>query len=552
MKIVHSSLCLLLALYGCGGGSSSPAPASPSSPSPPPVTVVKDYNVAASILDVTTFGATSDEIEWVAEKGLDAWLENQFSLPISYHEPIVRDYIEEYGADPQSTPFPGFYRRFAFFERALTAPDQFRQVVAYALTQFFVVSETGVLQVNPLALSNYYDTLLEHSFGNFRDLLYAVTMHPSMGFYLSHVNNAKTNLEANTFPDENYAREVMQLFSIGLYELNIDGSQRLDDQNRPIATYSNIEIQEFAKIFTGLSYGVTGYSPRSFFGKANAAVNVPMVMFEDFHEPGEKHLLNGEVVPAGQTGMQDIQQAVDNLFNHPNVGPFFGRQLIQRLVSSNPSPEYITRVAEAFNGKDSGVRGDMKAVLTAILTDPEAATSIRVREPFRRFLSLNRSLKASPEDGITYAAAGFQIQNLTGQMVLTAPSVFNFYSPFYRPSGSNGRISPEMQITTEDTIVGYANRVASAIYGGNSIATVINFPRIRLNIEEFIAEVNNPEVFTEKLNRYFFAGQMQEATRSIITNALNQSSQETNINRARLALYLALISPDQAVTGEAL
>jgi uncharacterized protein (DUF1800 family) len=556
MKHSLVALALLALLTACGGGGGGSPPVVPpgsgggsggggsTGPSEP---TAEDYRDAALILDTGTFGARYSDVESVAESGVDAWLDQQFSMPISLHEPIVRVYGAQYGFNNQDSPIPiGLFRRFAFFENALTAPDQLRQVTAYALTQLFVVSQTGVLGNNPLGLSNYYDTLLVHSFGNYRDLLRAVTLHPAMGFYLSHVNNAKTDPNANTFPDENYAREVMQLFTVGLYELNADGTQKLDADGRPIPTYDNTDIREFSKIFTGLAYaGADGLEPQ--FGRNRAVLHTPMVMFDNFHEPGEKYLLNGFVVPDGQTGIQDIDDAVDNLFNHPNVGPFVGKQLIQRLVSSNPSPEYVSRISAVFADNGDGVRGDMQAVIRAILTDPEVANASRVREPFRRFLAANRALNAMPSEGSDIGVTGFFVENATGQMVLTAPSVFNFYSPFYRPQGGQGLISPEMQITTEDTIVGVTNLMAQVLYSDRPMRNHSQLPEMRLDLASMVSLADNKEELLLRIERLFFAGTMSEHTRSVISGAFDEAAGSTPTDRVKLVLYLALTSPDQAV-----
>ncbi|MDG0979992.1 MAG: DUF1800 domain-containing protein [Halieaceae bacterium] len=541
---------VLTACGGGGGGGSSVTV--PVAQAPVDNTPALSLNEAARIADQTTFGPRMSEIEQISKEGLDAWLAQQYQASVGLHEPIVRRYLSEYGYDVNATPNPGFYRRYAFWEQAFTAPDPMRQVVAYALTQLFVVSEPTQIFVNPLALSNYYDTLLTHAFGNFEDLLLAVTLHPAMGFYLSHVNNAKTDPVANTFPDENYAREVMQLFTIGLYELNPDGTRKTDSEGRSIPTYNNATIREFSKVFTGLSYGSTDYSPNTFFGKTNPAFNTPMLMFETYHEPGAKTLLNGYSIPAGQTGMQDIHDAVKNLFNHPNVGPFVGKQLIQRLVTSNPSPAYVARVTAAFNGDTSGVRGDMRAVINAIFTDQEAATGVRVREPFRRYLALNRSLNAAPEEGQNYMGLGGVVQNLTGQFVLAPPSVFNFYSPFYRPAGpaaQAGLSSPELQITTEDTVVGVTNLMAYALSTGQSIDTYEGYPKINIDLSDYAALANDQEALLDRLELEFFQGQLSTGTRGIIRDTLSEAAGASDQDIAKLALYLAVISPEQAVTG---
>jgi hypothetical protein len=260
-------------------------------------------------------------------------------------------------------------------------------------------------------------------------------------------------------------------------------------------------------------------------------------------------LLNGQIVSDGQTGLEDIDDAIDNLFNHPNVGPFVGRQLIQRLVTSNPSPEYIARISAVFADNGEGVRGDMKAVVRAILTDEEIADASRVREPFRRYLAAGRALNIAPAEGYKYGVTGYIVQNLTGQMVLTAPSVFNFYSPFYRPQGGMGLISPEMQITTEDTAIGITNLMANLVYGEAPMATHPELSPVALNLEPLVDLVDNEDVFFDQLDRLFFAGNMSDFTRAILSEAMAELSSSPNEEKVKLSLYLSLISPEQAVFG---
>ncbi len=548
-------LCLSL-LTACGGGSGGGGAQAPADNNPPPPPSAADLQAAAKLLSLATFGPTFAEIEQVAGQGQAAWLEAQLQQPASLHLPVVQSYIDRYGNNPAAELPPLTYRRFAFWERALSAPDQLRQLTAYALSQIFVVSDNvDAIVIDPRALASYYDVLLTHGFGNYRELLRAVTLHPAMGVYLSHVNNSRSNPAANTFPDENYAREVMQLFSIGLFELNADGSRVLDAAGQPVPTYDNSNIREFSKIFTGLSYGAAGPGGASFFGNPVPVMHVPMVMFDSFHEPGEKTLLNGRLVPAGQTGMQDLDDAIDNLFNHPNVGPFIGRQLIQRLVTSNPSPEYIARVTAAFNGESTGVRGDMAAVVRAVLTDPEAAAGIRLREPFRRYLALNRSLQAAGEDG-TYAGLGFVGQFLTGQHVLSAPSVFNFYSPDFAPPGAlkdQGLIAPEFQITNASTVVGVTNLVAYALFSEQSVDVPEGFARIVPDLQEYTDLAEDANGLVERIDLVFYAGDMDAATAGVLqayAAATLTATADPELT-AKATLYLALIAPAYAVAGGA-
>jgi len=551
-KSLGAALLLTLGLTGCGGGGSGGADGgTPAPPTPPPSTGPSqaELNAAAKFLDRTTFGADFAAIDSAARQGLELWLDEQFALAPSYHEPIVDRYLAEYGFNIGGDPPPGTFRRFAFWERAFTAPDQLRQLTAYALSQIFVVSDNvDALFIDPRGLSDYTDTLLTHAFGNYRDLLRAVTLHPVMGIYLSHVNNARANPAANTFPDENYAREVMQLFSIGLYELNADGSRRLDGNGEPIPSYDNDDIREFAKIFTGLSYGPRQPGGASFFGNDDPVLNVPMVMFEDFHEPGEKRLLRGAVVPAGQSGLEDIDAAIDNLFNHPNVGPFIGRQLIQRLVTSNPSPAYVARVSAAFDGEGGAPRGDLARTLRAVLTDPEADAGIRLREPFRRYVAMQRALGVTSDDG-TFPGYGYVVQFLTGQHPLAAASVFNFYSPEFQPAGELGDlglVAPEFQITTDSTVVGLTNLMAFALYGDVSLDSPEALAAIRLDLTDWEALAG--DALIDRIDLLFFQGTMSDVTRNVLTDAVAPLAGDA-VNRTRVALYLALSSPDYAVAG---
>ena len=297
---------------------------------PAQVTVTPEE--AARFLSRATLGANWEEIHRVAGMGYEAWLDEQFGRPIGTHQPFL-DQRAQLGLEVEAE-----HRRWSWWEQIMQGPDPLRQRVGLALSEHFVVSDAlGQIRDNPQGLANYYDMLLRHAFGNYRDLLFDVSVHPIMGVYLSHLRNEKSS--PGRFPDENYAREIMQLFSIGLFELRPDGSLQLSGAGNPIPTYDNGDITELAKIFTGLSFD----GPDFDFDEGVASWTEPMRMYEAYHEPGPKQLLRGKFVPPGQTGMQDIEDAIDSLFEHPNVGPFVARRLIQRLVTSNPSPGYIER-----------------------------------------------------------------------------------------------------------------------------------------------------------------------------------------------------------------
>lgn len=563
-RLLASSL-LLVWLSGCGGGGGggndpapvgTPQPLPPVTPPPPPAPDDDALKAASRFSATASFGLAYADLVSLAEQGHESWLDTQLAEPASLHQPLVEELIArrdagEFDAVEEDIELLISFRRYAWWHRAMTAPDQLRQRVAFALSEIFVVSDNvDALIINPLALSNYEDMLLTNAFGNFRDLLRAVTLHPAMGIYLSHVNNRRSDPIANIFPDENYAREVMQLFSIGLYELNPDGSRQLDAIGNPIATYGNHEVREFAKIFTGLSYG----GPVSFFGKRLPEFTSPMRMFDAFHEPGSKTLLRGAVIPAGQTGIQDIDAAIDNLFEHPNVGPFISAKLIQRLITSNPSPGYVARVSRVFDGTDSGVRGDMAAVIKAILLDPEASAAAdatqnrgKLREPVLRHLALMRQLNATSSDGY-YFNAGFLLQQLVGQHPLSSPSVFNFFLPSHTPAGeiaAAGLVAPEFQITTTTTVVGITNLVDFAVNGDFVMDAQPPFGEVTLDLSEFEVLAADPIALMDRLDLLFTSGSLHPDTRAVIVDIIDDI--EDLPFRARTAIYLMLISPDYAI-----
>ncbi|MGI9324634.1 MAG: DUF1800 domain-containing protein [Pseudomonadales bacterium] len=553
------SALLLLVLGACGGGgggSSRNNPAPPiGNPAPPQPLTQAQLNSASMIAAQSTFGLTYEAIVDIAETGPETWLDEQFAVPVTTHKSLVDELLNaraagEYAEITDDLEFLILSRRLAWWHRAFSAPDLVRQRVAFALSEIFVVADTvDALIINPYALATYYDLLLTHSFGNYRDLLKAVALHPAMGIYLSHVNNRKADPLNNTFPDENFAREVMQLFSIGLFELNLDGSIKLDGNGDPLPTYGNEQIREFAKIFTGLSYD--GDAP--YFGNPEPVYQLPMIMFDDFHEPGSKTLLGGQVVPAGQTGEQDIDAAVDNLFNHPNVGPFMARLLIQRLVTSNPSPAYISRIASIFNDNGAGVRGDLQAVIRAMLLDQEASTPTdqdqggKLREPILRYIAFVRAFNPSSPDGYLFNY-GFYLQNVLRQHPQSSPSVFNFFQPDHTPAGTLADAdlkAPEFQITTATTIAGMTNVVDFGINADFVTDVQPPFETVSLDFSDYVAFADDLDGLLDRLDLVFTYGQLSDSTRSAIINSI-QDVEDVNF-RTRMAIYLLLISPDYAV-----
>jgi len=544
------------------------------------------YFAVGRFLSHASLGPTPEMIQDLLDTDNDfgAWIDNEFTKPMSVLTPEMEqiweeifDFRVEQGEDPDDIfgPWkPQF--DYSWWQTTMTNDDHLRQKVAYALSQVLVISDNSDLRDWAEALTGYYDILLEHSFGNYRDLLEDVTYSVQMGYFLSHLNNAKENPEANTSPDENYAREIMQLFSIGLYELNIDGTRVLDGNGDPIPTYDQNDIQEYAKVFTGFGIGELEnpdnwpYTPFFGLGVWAAKKDSPMVIYNDFHETEEKTLLGGQVIPANQTGEQDIDDALDNLFNHPNVGPFLSTLLIKRLVKSNPSPAYVERVAMAFNDNGNGVRGDMKAVVKAILMDEEARSGQamladdagRAREPMMKFSAFAKAMPKIITDN-KYWAINFSWRDNTGQSVLSSPTVFNYYLPNFQPVGdlTNADLSaPELKLHNTSSSINYINEIYTWCYWGeedwmdgmptftytwedNSVG-----PPMRLDQNYFLQFADDPELLINELDRRLTYGQLSDETRDIIIPVLHDTYWTWNdtwrINRVKSAIYYMMISPD--------
>jgi uncharacterized protein (DUF1800 family) len=424
-SLTSGVLLLTLLAAGCGGSSGNDAP----SPPPPPDVITKSE--AFRFLNQASFGATEAEAQRVISMGFNAWIDDQLQRPASLQLPFLK-----------SLPRPAFLfelqddRVDIWFRNSVNGDDQLRQRVAFALSEIMVVSQLGALIEYTYALGDYYDVLARNAFGNYRDLIEDVTLHPAMGVYLSMLGNERPDPALNIRPDENYARELMQLFSIGLVELNNDGTVKPDGLGQPIPTYDQSIIEGFAHVYTGWNYAGAPSFHQAFPNDNNQTV--PMQLYPGFHDGGSKTLLNGVILPAGQTGDQDLAGALDTIFNHPNVGPFIAIRLIQRLVTSNPSPAYVQRVAAAFNDNGAGVRGDLGAVVRAILLDPEARPESameldgKIKEPLLRLTQVWRAYAASSASG-RYPFLGAYI--FFGQGPLQATSVFNFFSPLYAPPG---------------------------------------------------------------------------------------------------------------------
>jgi uncharacterized protein (DUF1800 family) len=507
---------------------------------------------AVRFLQQASFGADAASITSVKNLGYSAWIDDQFTKPATSHlATTVATIAAIPPIQPNLTPSPYFLR--SWYKSAATGQDQLRQRVAFALSQITVISFDSVLQQRAKACAYYYDLLGSGGLGNFRTLLKDVTLAPAMGLYLDMLGNKKADASIGRTANENYAREVLQLFSIGLNRLHPDGTLVLSSHGTPVPTYDQNVVVGFANTFTGWTYA--GGSP--------AQDSVPMTNTAANHDVTAKTILNGAVIPAGQTGAADLDNAIDTMFYHPNIGPFICRQLIQRLVTSNPSPAYVYRVASVFNDNGSGVRGDMKPVIKAILMDPEARDpSYRsqqgyshLREPVLRITALLRALHGSSTSGYwnmggTSSGSNYQLS----QTPLAAASVFNFYEPNYiQPgeTGDNNLFAPEFQITSEASVILNANFVQQLIYVGVGNAREGQGQDIKVTLTTEMPLADTPSTLVDTLNTKLMAGQMSQAMKDIIVAHLNTittgSTSARQLERVRAAIFLITISPEFCV-----
>jgi Protein of unknown function (DUF1800)/PA14 domain/CHRD domain/Bacterial TSP3 repeat len=467
-------------------------------------------NAAARFLIQATFGPSPNDLASVQTLGYTNWIDNQFTLPVSHHLPLV---LANASTDP-TTPYPSSLVYNTWWQQSITAPDQLRQRIAFALIEIMVISQNGVLQDNGRALSDYYDTLLDNAFGNFRELLEAVTLSPAMGLYLDMRGNDKGSIITGLHANENYGREVLQLFSIGLYRLWPDGTRVMNSQSTLVPTYDQNTIMGFASTFTGWNYYQTnqanGRLPANFSPSAN--YTNPMVLVPTHHELGTKQLLDIVMLPAAQ-GLQtnststnfdiycsqDLESALDSIFNSQNVGPFVCRELIQRLVTSHPSRDYLYRVVQKFNDNGNGVRGDMQAVIKAVLLDYEARSSAaaaqvtygKQREPICRVTALARALPAPPSVGGTYVENGNQTLVVT---TTNAHRLNNNDTVVLAFTGTLGQPAPPTQsygvtVTNPSVFTCTAPGLATGTYGqtNGTITLAISGHGLAVNFQIYLA-----------------------------------------------------------------
>ncbi len=548
-------------------------------------------NEASKFLMQASIGANIKDIEYVEQIGKKAWLKEQFNKKMNDSCEYKVDQIwnhfvsklsDAWGEDQivgNELVLPyWFYWRMSWWDTILKTDEVLRHRIALALSEILVISDKSVLELNSYGLSNYYDLLYTHAFGNYEELLYDVSMHPCMGVYLTHLNNPKENKAKNIHPDENFAREIMQLFTIGLDELNMDGSKKLDKNGNAIPTYDNDDIKELAKVFTGLGPGAYwwpwedysaydvqwGYKENKI---PNIDLSIPMQVFEDQHDKSKKTILKKHTIKAGQKAKKDIKQTISFLVKEQNTAIFISKKLIQSLVTSNPSKKYIKDVAKVFMDNGKGITGDLKAVVSKILLHKEADEGVKLKEPMLRTTQILRGFGAHNDSGKMWGT-GFNIESNLKQHPLSAPSVFNFFQSDYSPHGKikeKNMLAPEFQLMDAATSIAYVNLMYEWFFG-EAYLLVSTLPsssrfdapelewqrldkkdliKLDLEYEEYLAK-KDPKKLIEHLSTILTAGTLKEETKQDILQSIVLYKDRADWV-VQTALFMITISADFTV-----
>lgn len=534
------------ALAACGGGGGDSAGSGPVAPPGPPPVAAPTAIQASRFLAQASMGATSEQIARVQAVGYAGWLDEQFALPASQSR---WDWMVAHGFHAYEFRNTEAGADACQWIKLLSAPDTLRQRVTLALSEILVAAVAGFTGHgwSNFSAAAYLDLLEANAFGNYRTLLEKVTLSAPMGEFLTYRNNAKFDVKTGAMPDENYAREIMQLFSIGLVQLNLDGSPKLST-GLPTETYALADVTGLARVFTGWNYDMAGTTSDTPDFKRR-----PMTQTAARHESGAKTFL-GTTIPAGTDGARSLTLALDAIFAHPNVAPFISRQLIQRLVCSNPAGAYVARVATVFNNDGSGVKGNLRAVIRTILLDDEARSDARLqdasfgklREPILRFAGWARAFKASSPSGQWAIGNTSDPGTRLGQSPLRSGSVFNFFRPGYVPPnsaiGAAGLVAPEFQITNESTVIGYINFMQAVISRG--VADV------KGDYAALMPLADTSQSLLEHINLVLAAGQLSPATVALIKGGIDAMASGTDaarLNRIYAALVMVMAAPEYIV-----
>jgi len=579
-------LLIVTFLSACGGGGTS-AKDNQNPPSSSSNHTIKNKTEASKFLNRSTFGPTKNSINaLVSKKTYENWLSEQFNTAATLHAPQVKTLANNMCANINSNGETvidswefAFARHQIWWKTAIKSDDQLRQRVALALSEILVISSSEGLGLSEFeyAIASYYDILVKNAFGNYRDILEEVTLHPAMGDFLSMTRNQKANAAEGVRPDENYAREILQLFTIGVHELNIDGTEKQGSNGKAIATYNQKTIEEFAKVFTGWNYADIDW--HDYFGSADH--KLPLVAVEQYHDTTEKKLLNNEVSPSGQSAKDDLTFALNNIYKHPNIAPFISKQLIQRLVTSNPTPAYVRRVATIFNDNGSGVKGDLKAVVKAILLDDEALAENKpdnfgkLREPLLRISHLWRTFKMQSslkkghywEPDKTCGKGNYpyfifwdaitSFEKKTAQSPLGAKSVFNFFRPDFSPNGvlnDQGLVAPEFQIINENTLTSNTNLLHDMVtyFSDDNAPTPKLEGHSKLNLSEEASLAQNTDELLDHLSLVLLNNEMSTSLRDILKEHLDlpdayKDADKPLLEKAREAILLIISSPEYLI-----
>jgi uncharacterized protein (DUF1800 family) len=538
---------LASSLAACGGGASDPVN-SPAFVSRLATTTTAPLSVAdaARFLAQATPGFNRADLNALQASGFSAWLLKQFATPTTQSH---CDWLTAKGYNAVANINSTTGVDNTIWRKLISSNDPLRQRVVLALSEICVVSVLGIpAQWRQYSVAHYLDILEANAFGNYRTLLQQITLSPAMSYYLTYQGSVKANPTTGSEPDENYARELMQLFTIGLYQLNSDGTVKTTNGN-PIPTYSQADVSGLARVFTGWKIDTTGltapYPPDI---QIRNLIQQPSI-----YETGSKSFL-GVTIPAGQTALQSLNTALDTVFNHPNLPVFVGKQMIQRLVTSNPSTGYVQRVAAAFTNNGSGVRGDMKALITAVLMDNDARnpaiasgnTYGKLREPVIRFLNLARAYSAnSPSDA--WAIGDLSDPSRLGQSPMRSPTVFNFFRPGYVPPNTTlatlKLTGPEFQITNETTVSGYVNYMQNAIAGSG-------VGDLAADYSSLLALAGDPAGLLKEINEVLACSQIPTTVLTQIQTAITGIAITTptgKLNRVKAALTLVMATPEYII-----
>jgi len=569
--LLTACLSASLLLASCGGSSSGGTtppvvPPPPPPPPPPPSGVFASEAETSRFLGKATFGANQTDIDSLAGTEVSDWLKAEFNKPGTNYLPTI---LNELSALPAGDRLPRRRLSDLFFDAAIAGDDQLRQRMVLALSEILVVSNGGQLGNFHATMADYVDVLSDNAFGNYRDLMEDITYTPAMAIYLTYLANPKGDPNTGRVPDENYARELLQLFTIGLTELNMDGTEKLDAQGQPIEIFDNSDITGLAKVFTGLSYDTDRFRN---FNRDRTSLYKPLIIFPEFHSDLEKKFLT-VTIPPNTGGEQSIDMALDEIFGHPNMAPFIGRQLIQRFTSSNPAPSYVQRVATAFeagqftlpdgSGVGTGARGDLAATIAAVLLDADALldpASVppnrgKIREPIIRFVNWARAFNEMTPDARDEQFLG-SMQSL-GQHPFSSPSVFNFFRPGYvapgTETGASGLTAPELQIIDESSAMAYINFINAFIYDFSPNISGDEEGGVKADYTAEFTMADDAQALVDRLDLLLTGNSLSPTTRNRLLSMMDEvpiragSEDVDRLTRVLLGVTMTMTSPGYLV-----